>query len=135
MDKNYNDHKLIDSLHTGEDFNDKLMSTAYGLKGLGLPLKGLRHNVKYLSANVLQKFQLENINPNRIYVCAAGIENHQEFIDLVEQNLGFIPPVESNAKPREKTEYIGGEIRVPTEENDIKLVLAFQSVYLIQNTH
>lgn len=128
MEKNSSDHKLVEYLHTGEDFNDHLMSTAFGLKGLGLPLKGLKHNIKNLSVNVLQKFQLENINPQKIYVSAAGIENHQEFVDLVEQTLGFIPKVDGSFKAREKTEYIGGEIRVPSDDNEIKLALAFQSV-------
>jgi len=76
IDKNKHDHALEEQLQTGEEFNDRLMSTAYGLKGLGLPLKGLHHNVKYLGANVLQRFQYENISPERIYVCAAGVENH-----------------------------------------------------------
>jgi len=76
----------------------------------------------------LQKFQLENINPQKIFVCGAGIENHQEFVDICEQTLGFIPKVEGSVKAREKTEYIGGEARVPTDDNEIKLALAFQSV-------
>jgi len=128
MAKNHENHELSENLHTGEEFNDKLFSTAFGLRGLGLPIKGLRHNVKNLKANVLQKFQLENINPNRIYVCAGGIENHQEFVDLVQSTLGFIPPVEGNAKPRDKSEYIGGEARIPTESNEVNLALVFQSV-------
>ena len=134
MEKNNDDDTLIEALYT-EDLSDQLMRTAYGLKGLGLPLKGLKDNIKNINANVLQPFRLANADPNRIFVCAAGIQNHQEFVDLVKEKLGSILPNERNFKQREKTEYIGGEIRVPNEEYEMKLALAFKSVYLILNIH
>lgn len=56
MDKSNHTHKLYETLKTGEDFNDAIFRTAYGLRGLGMPLKGLKHNVKSLNAFVLQKF-------------------------------------------------------------------------------
>jgi processing peptidase subunit beta len=40
-------------LKTGEGFNDAVFRTAFGLKGLGLPLKGLKGNVGNLSSYVL----------------------------------------------------------------------------------
>lgn len=95
---------------------------------MGLPLNGLKHNYKNLTSHTLQKFQLENINPKRIFVCAAGVENHQEFVDLVQSKLSFIPGVQGEVKTREASEYIGGENRVNTESNEVTLALAFQSV-------
>jgi len=80
-----------------------------------------------LNANVLQKFQLENINPSRIFVCAAGVENHHEFVDLCEAKLSFIP-AQSDAKQRERSEYVGGEARLQSTANDTTLALAFESV-------
>ena len=53
MDKSSHTHKLYEDLNTGEDFNDALFRTAYGVKGLGMPLKGLKNNVKNLNAFVL----------------------------------------------------------------------------------
>lgn len=53
IDKNSHTHKIYHSLNTGEDFNDYIFKTAYGLRGVGLPLKGLSGNVKNLSAFVL----------------------------------------------------------------------------------
>jgi len=40
-------------LKTGEEFNENVFRTAYGLNGLGLPLKGLKGNVGNLSHYVL----------------------------------------------------------------------------------
>jgi len=56
LKKNTYDHYLDDHFNHGQKFNDKLFSTAYGLHGLGLPIHGLRHTVKYLNAHVLQRF-------------------------------------------------------------------------------
>lgn len=103
------------------------MKTAFGSHGLGMPLSGSPHHYKYLSAHVIQKFQLENINPNRIFVCAAGVENHQEFVELVESKLSFIPSVQDNASHRETSEYLGGEFRNHTDSNELSLALAFRS--------
>lgn len=127
MDKVSHQHSLEEQLHTGVSFNDALLRTAFGLKGLGMPLYGLHGHYKYLTAHVLQKFQLETINPNKIVVAAAGVENHQEFVELVESKLSFIPSVSGNVSHREAAEYHGGEIRNHNDSNEITLGLAFRS--------
>lgn len=112
-------------MKTGESFNDAVFKTAYGLKGLGLPLKGLAGNISNLSHYTLQKFQLENITPNKIYVCGAGIENHGEFVDLVSEKLGHIPAVTGGSRSRSASEYHGGEVRNLNESSGLDLALAF----------
>jgi len=126
-DKVSHQHQLEAMLQTGVAFNDAILKTAYGLKGLGMPFYGLHGNYKYLSAHVLQKFQLENINPNRITVCAAGVESHQEFVELAESKLSFIPAVQGEVSNREAAEYTGGEFRNHTDSNQITVGLAFRS--------
>jgi len=127
MEKIAYEHKLEAYLRTGETFNNNLLRTAFGGHGLGNPLAGSHHNYKYLSAHVLQKFQLENISPERIFVCAAGIESHQEFVELVESKLSFIPSVSGSSHSREASHYVGGENRIQTEDNDLTIGLAFRS--------
>jgi len=34
---------------------------------------------------------LDNIRPEKLVVCGAGIESHQEFVDLVVSKLGGLP--------------------------------------------
>jgi len=123
--QNQDSHKLDQFLKTGEDFNEAVFRTAFGLRGVGLPLKGLKGNVGNLSSYVLQQFQLQNISPNKIFVSAAGIDNHQEFVDLVTHKLGHIP-AGSSSKSREATQYQGGEVRNLTEDNSITVALYFQ---------
>lgn len=127
MEKIAHHHEFLQYARTGELVNDVIMQTAFGQHGLGMPLAGFPHNVKYLTNHVIQKFQLENINPNRIFVCAAGVENHQEFVEVVESKLSFIPAAESNAHTREASEYHGGESRILTDANELTLALAFRS--------
>lgn len=84
QNKNKNTHKLEELINTGEEFNNGIFSTAFGKQGLGMPLNGNKGNVGNLNSFVLQKFQLENIHPKNIVVCGAGIESHDEFLELVD---------------------------------------------------
>lgn len=130
VEKNKNTHKFTDFVGNCEEFNNATFRTAFGLKGLGLPLRGLKGNVGNLSAYVLQKFQLENITPNRIFVCGSGIESHQEFVDLVSDKLSYIPPLTDALKTskRARSEYTGGEVRNNSEDNSVSLGLFFEGV-------
>ena len=90
LHKNLGTHKLEDQINTGEAFNEAVFKTAFGQQGLGLPLRGHRNNISNLTAYTLQKFQQKNINPNRIIISAAGVENHQEFVDLANDTLSYL---------------------------------------------
>lgn len=94
IQKNKHSHSLERVHNTGLAFNDSLFRTAYGLKTLGLPILGLESNVEYLNAFKIQKFQVENILPNRIFIGASGVENHEEFVELVRQKLRYITPID-----------------------------------------
>lgn len=126
--KNEDSHKLDAFLKTGEAFNENVFKTAFGLKGLGLPRKGLKGNVSNLTSHTLQKFQIENITPDRIFVVGAGIDSHAEFVDLVNEKVGHIPAVDGKAtKARAASEYVGGEVRTLTEDADLAVAAFFQS--------
>lgn len=70
---------------------------------------------------------MENIRPENIIVCSAGVDNHNEFVDLVNFKLGSLPKSTSSSN-RTKTEYLGGEVRNLTDSNDLHLSLVFNSV-------
>lgn len=83
---------------TGAHFNDSLFRTAFGLNGLGNPILGLSSNIEYLNASTLQYFQMKNITPNRIIIGASNVENHAEFVELVEHQSAFAGiPAQENA--------------------------------------
>ena len=80
-----------------------------------------------LTPHTIQRFQAENINPDKIYVCAAGVDDHQEFVKLVESKLSFLPSTSFAGKTREPTEYRGGESRNENGSEEVTLALAFRS--------
>ena len=107
INKNAETHKLDSYLGGNEKFNDNIYTTAYGNSNLGMPLYGIKANVSNLSAFVLQKFQMEHITPERIIIGATGIENHQEFVDLVEDKM-MMNQLASRSKNRDSALYQGG---------------------------
>ncbi|CAD8077207.1 unnamed protein product [Paramecium sonneborni] len=126
IEKNYGTHNLENIIKSGEAFNEAIFKTAFGLTGLGMPLRGFKNNIGNLSAYNIQKFQLENINPSRIIVTGAGIYNHSEFVSLAQDTLSFISAGQST-KTRTQTQYIGGEVRNLTDDNEIAIGLLFPS--------
>lgn len=107
MYKNSNSHKLETFLGGNEVFTDAIFQTAFGRKNLGMPIQGLRSNVNYLTAHVIQKFQAANVTPDRIIISAAGVEDHEEFVDVVNEKLAttILP---SKQAEREAAKYVGG---------------------------
>lgn len=53
INKNRNSHSLASKMNNGEDMNNEVYRTAYGLRGLGMPLLGLKGNIDNLNSNVL----------------------------------------------------------------------------------
>jgi predicted Zn-dependent peptidase len=94
-----------------------------------MPLKGTKGNISNLNTYTLQRFQLENIAPDKITIGGAGIESHQEFVDLVADKLSHIASSEGQStRGREKSEYTGGEIRNLTDDSYLHVGLVFESV-------
>jgi predicted Zn-dependent peptidase len=91
-----------------------------------MPLNGNKSNIANLSAYVLQKFQLANLIPQNLIVCGAGIENHEEFLELVQSELGSLTA--GKERVRENSKYLGGEVRSLKESNEINLALAWKGV-------
>jgi predicted Zn-dependent peptidase len=123
--KNEESH-LIDDQNGGNlKFNDQIFSTAFGGKGLGNPTGGRRSNIANLSAEVIQKFQLANITNDRIVVSATGVENHQEFVELVSEKFS-LTQLGSTKPQREASQYVGGEIRNFVDSNLAHVAFAFE---------
>lgn len=85
--KNSNSHKLESHLGGNEIFTDNVFQAAFGRKNLGMPFLGYRSNLNYLTVHVIQKFQAANVTPDRIVISAAGVEAHEEFVEVVNEKL------------------------------------------------
>lgn len=70
---------------------------------------------------------MDNITPNKCLIVASGIQNHQEYVDLVKERLGELLPTPEHNFQREASEYIGGELRQWSETPATSITLAFES--------
>jgi len=69
-----------------------------------------------------------NITPDRIFVGAAGVENHTEFVDLVANKLSFIQSMNEGHEGsfREQSQYRGGQTMVGCQGNTTDIALCFE---------
>lgn len=112
----------------GQDDTDSILSQAFGHHGLGMPILGYEKNTENLNAFTLQKFQIENFSPERIIIAGVGVENHGEFVSLVEDHWASI---RYGSRQTQKIEQAFSEFELRTvdpnsHKNDIYLV--FESV-------
>lgn len=125
LKKNDHSHKLDDITGGNSVYTDNLFRVAFGHEGLGRPLMGARGNVANLSSYTLQKFQLENINPQKVVVTGVGIDSHREFVDLVSEKLNYVVPNLATVE-HAASQYQGGELRALTESGVINLAFAWE---------
>ena len=123
--KNNEAHDLDNLTGGNQRFNDSIFATAYGNKSLGNSILGNKTNVGNLSAEVIQKFQQQNFTNDRIVISATGIENHEEFVDLVRDKMNLTQLGSSKAE-REAAKYTGGEIRSLVDSSVAHVALAFE---------
>ncbi len=93
-----------------------------------MPKDGFESNVENIDARLLQDFQMSNITPSKVIVCANGVKHHKEFVDLAEDTLGVLNPVRESEYTRTKSEYIGGEHRAFTETPETNVILGYETV-------
>ena len=130
-DKNKKFHKLQHHLSHYDPFGNNpqvLLHTAYGLSGLGMPKWGFESNIDNIDQKLLQDFQLNNYTPEKTIVVANGVRKHEEFVELVNSNLGNLLPARELEYQRTKTQYYGGESRQFTESPETNILLAYESV-------
>lgn len=85
------------------------MRTAFGYNGLGMPSLGMAKNMDNIDARMLQQFVMDNVTPRKCLIVASGVNNHQEYVDLVKERLGEMLPVPEHDFTRTSSVYIGGE--------------------------
>jgi processing peptidase subunit alpha len=92
-----------------------------------MPRLGLVKNIDNIDARMLQEFVMDNITPRKCLIVASGVNNHQEYVNLVRERLGEMLPVPEHNYQRAASEYIGGEYRTWTETPATNITLAFES--------
>eukprot|EP00027_Filamoeba_sp_ATCC50430_P019557 CAMPEP_0168540898 /NCGR_PEP_ID=MMETSP0413-20121227/524_1 /TAXON_ID=136452 /ORGANISM="Filamoeba nolandi, Strain NC-AS-23-1" /LENGTH=527 /DNA_ID=CAMNT_0008570667 /DNA_START=196 /DNA_END=1779 /DNA_ORIENTATION=- len=88
-----------------------------------------RRNLGKITSNMLFDFHSRLYTADRMILSVAGAQ-HEEILDLVQKHFQQLPPSKV-AIPRPISQYVGGDLRVQTEEDDdpnkkSHLVLAFE---------
>ena len=128
IDKNTHGHKLSELLGGNDAYNDAIHTVAFGGSGLGNPLKGHKSNIENLTFRTLQKFQRENFSADRIVILGAGIDDHNEFVELVQDKLSEIQFSNEPSQKREAASYTGGEVKSLTDSKTTHVTLAFEGL-------
>lgn len=77
---------------------------------------------------MLQQFVMDNITPRKCLIVASGVQNHDEYVELVKERLSDVLRVPEHQYGRKASEYIGGEYRTWTETPATSIQVAFESV-------
>ena len=120
-------HRLQSAKQTHFTQTDQLLAACFGSKGLGMPYLGTEKNVINLNASTLQKFQAENIAPEKIVVAGLGVDNHGEFLELAYQFYGNLAYGSAKSQ-REASKFTEAEFRTRNSQAyRNELILAFES--------
>jgi len=129
--KNRKSHDLHNHLLKYDPFANNqqlLLQTAYGMDSLGMPRLGLEKNIDNIDSRLMQKFVMDNITPKKCLIVASGVQNHQEYVDLVKERLGDMLPVPEHKFERKAASYSGGQCLQWGETPMTSVSLAFESV-------
>lgn len=107
------------------NIEDQWLTAAYGLKDLGMPLAGFHSKFQNIGYTHLNHFREHFATPDRMVVMGLGINNHEEFVAAVTPYFQHLSPVKFHARP--KAQYVGGELRSMSDEQQTTIHLGFQA--------
>ena len=105
------------------EVEDRWLTTAYGVNGLGMPLAGFQSKFQNVGYAHLNHFRGKFATPDRIIVMGAGINNHEEFVEAVKPY--FLHLDAKKAPVRKLAQYLGGELKTQSEEQKTTIHMSF----------
>lgn len=118
--------KLYDINKTNKKrINDLYLTTGFGLRGYGMPLRGFQSNFQNIGSYMLNNFRKAVVTPDRILVWGSGVNNHDEFVHSITPYFQYLDKV--RPKDRLPNPWLGGETREIDESNETHISLSFQA--------
>jgi predicted Zn-dependent peptidase len=105
------------------NIEDQWLTAAYGLKDLGMPLAGFQSKFQNIGYSHLNHFRQHFATPDRMVVMGLGVNNHEEFVTAVAPYFQHLTPAKAHA--RHKAQYVGGELRSVSDEENTTIHLSF----------
>jgi len=119
-------HKLMRATNGHHDLDDMIMSNIYGYQGLGNKVLGEQSNIKNLNAFTLQKFQIDNYATDKMVVSAFGVQNHDEFLELVDMKLGDLEHFNTTNNSRTSSVFKENRLVIPENSNSANMVVCWE---------
>ena len=105
---------------------DYWQEKAYPNQPMGRSILGKTDIIKNISREEVKSFMMNNYNPKKMIISAAGKINHDEFVELIKKACTNLPSGHSNS--RVKADYKSGEYREDKKLEQIHLLLGFEGV-------
>jgi predicted Zn-dependent peptidase len=100
---------------------DHFQAAAFPDQPMGRPVLGKAEIVGSLSGETIRSYMRRHYAPGRLVLAAAGQVDHERLVDLARPR--FVDLVESGPSAPEPARYIGGEIRVERDLEQVHVVL------------
>lgn len=105
---------------------DHFQEAAYPNQGLGRPVLGRSEIVQSLGRDALVGYLDTNYGPGISILSAAGKVDHDAFVALAAERFDHLPG--RAVATTDKANYVGGEVRVDRELEQLHVILGFRGV-------
>lgn len=120
------EHKFLEETKSHFLFTDLVLQSIYPKNGLGNPMFGNPHNALKLNTQVMQRFQLDHYVPENIKIVGVGIENHEEFVELIKTKLHELP-IHAKDYKREQAQFFECDILHPDAKAKPEFAIVFET--------
>ena len=108
---------------------DLIMTTAFGLQGLGLPLHGLETNQNdagfQINSDEWISFLNRNIGTNKCFITFSGYENHHKIVNTCNEYFDHLNPVSPFNDEQKISKYLGGVCKLHSKDMKKSWIKAF----------
>ena len=105
---------------------DYWQEKAYPNQPMGRSILGKTDIIKNITREQVRNFMMENYNPKKMVISAAGKINHEEFVDQITKKCINLPM--GSIGLREKSKYISGEYREEKKLEQIHFLIGFEGI-------
>lgn len=114
---------------------DRFLEAAFPNQPLGRPILGTAKTVKSFTPDAIRAYLARHYHAGNMVLAASGAVDHDELVALAEQHLASLPPKPAQLPERQAGKYVGGEARIPSDEEQVHLVLGFPGLPFANGAH
>ena len=102
---------------------DRFLEAAFPEQPLCRPILGTPKTVRGFTANSIRTYLARHYYAGNMVLAATGAVDHDELVALAQEHLAALPIAPTAEPPRVPGRYVGGDVRVGGDEEQVHLVL------------